>query len=106
MSFKPCYKWNTFNTGGANCYYAQSDRVLNLVISGIPSIQEIKEGYAVAKAKRFKPCYKWNTFNTKWGQLNPENYVVLNLVISGIPSIPLILIRILILWLVNSLFRG
>ena len=37
--FKPCYKWNTFNTFGYNecmarCVYS------------------------------FKPCYKWNTFNT------------------------------------------
>ena len=38
MCFKPCYKWNTFNTN-------------HLVMKGIimPS---------------FKPCYKWNTFNT------------------------------------------
>ena len=56
-------------------------KVLNLVISGIPSIQFI---------------------NKK----SEEPVEVLNLVISGIPSIPLILIRILILWLVNSLFRG
>ena len=36
--------------------------VLNLVISGIPSILIAKSlstsGYC------FKPCYKWNTFNT------------------------------------------
>ena len=38
-SFKPCYKWNTFNTTKA--------RILRL-ISG-----------------SFKPCYKWNTFNTE-----------------------------------------
>ena len=39
--FKPCYKWNTFNTGPY--FYGTKDqymRVLNLVISGIPSIQE------------------------------------------------------------------
>ena len=39
-SFKPCYKWNTFNT-----------------IEG----SEYKEEVFVS----FKPCYKWNTFNTK-----------------------------------------
>ena len=39
--FKPCYKWNTFNTNfyiDGNNYV---DRVLNLVISGIPSILNI-----------------------------------------------------------------
>ena len=38
-SFKPCYKWNTFNT----MEYIMPDNkgvwVLNLVINGIPSIQ-------------------------------------------------------------------
>ena len=38
FSFKPCYKWNTFNT--------------NIEISN-------RE-----RSCSFKPCYKWNTFNT------------------------------------------
>ena len=38
ISFKPCYKWNTFNTLG-----------VIVIIKG---------------AESFKPCYKWNTFNT------------------------------------------
>ena len=81
-SFKPCYKWNTFNTFGMSEQRLADDaRVLNLVISGIPSILEKFLG-------------------------KDSESKVLNLVISGIPSIPLILIRILILWLVNSLFRG
>ena len=64
--------------------------VLNLVISGIPSI--LKAGYAVAKANHsFKPCYKWNTFNTERGAKWENRYAVLNLVISGIPSILLYL---------------
>ena len=38
-------------------------RVLNLVISGIPSI--LKEfDNKLATELSFKPCYKWNTFNT------------------------------------------
>ena len=37
-SFKPCYKWNTFNT--------------------------IKTSYYTHARISFKPCYKWNTFNT------------------------------------------
>ena len=107
--------------------------VLNLVISGIPSI--LKGGIVMRSigVVGFKPCYKWNTFNTNMKSLGVVGGIaqvlnlvisgipsilciitstviplsqVLNLVISGIPSIPLILIRILILWLVNSLFRG
>ena len=63
-SFKPCYKWNTFNTGYNN-------KVHNLVM------------------KSFKPCYKWNTFNTKQeiGNHYDNDATVLNLVINGIPSI-------------------
>ena len=39
LSFKPCYKWNTFNT--------------------------LMSGKELLKADAgFKPCYKWNTFNT------------------------------------------
>ena len=49
--------------------------------------------------KSFKPYYKWNTFNTLGviGGISQE-LIVLNLIINGIPSIPLIYIRILILW--------
>ena len=39
-SFKPCYKWITFNT--------------------IDQIDLYKD-----KVMSFKPCYKWITFNTK-----------------------------------------
>ena len=59
--FKPCYKWNTFNTQYIN-----------------------RSSYAY---KRFKPCYKWNTFNTCINRLDTRWVIVLNLVISGIPSI-------------------
>ena len=37
-SFKPCYKWNTFNT--------------------------YENGKNARRSCSFKPCYKWNTFNT------------------------------------------
>ena len=40
LSFKPYYKWNTFNT------------LVGLL------------GYTQELAFRFKPYYKWNTFNT------------------------------------------
>ena len=38
-------------------------KVLNLVISGIPSIL-ITKNYVKEEITGFKPCYKWNTFNT------------------------------------------
>ena len=63
-------------------------RVLNLVISGIPSILNIQNG--LRRMKCFKPFYKRNTFNTKSvlkGGIMKSLGVVLNLVISGIPSI-------------------
>ena len=62
LSFKPCYKWNTFNTISEYPLILEWNKVLNLVISGIPSILK-KEDY--------------------YEKIN----IVLNLVISGIPSI-------------------
>ena len=38
LGFKPCYKWNTFNTTGIASEVVKEFDVLNLVISGIPSI--------------------------------------------------------------------
>ena len=61
-SFKPCYKWNTFNTNKSILVFTIYE-VLNLVISGIPSILENSRIYI------------------------SDEGLVLNLVISGIPSI-------------------
>ena len=61
ISFKPCYKWNAFNTWQektGNWQYT----VLNLVISGMPSIPNGING-------------------------DGDLLLVLNLVISGMPSI-------------------
>ena len=63
LSFKPCYKWNTFNTMKSLGVVGGIAQVLNLVISGIPSIRDHGRGIPV-DMHRFKPCYKWNTFNT------------------------------------------
>ena len=64
MSFKPYYKWNTFNT-----------KIIGF------SINE-RCPYS------FKPYYKWNTFNTEELQrLSKIEFDVLNLIINGIPSI-------------------
>ena len=61
-SFKPCYKWITFNTyrriGGDKMF-----KVLNLVINGLPSILQRKLDRS-RRSNSFKPCYKWITFNT------------------------------------------
>ena len=62
FSFKPCYKWNTFNTNLLPL------RKLEICLC-------------------FKPCYKWNTFNTIETVDDSSAFHVLNLVINGIPSI-------------------
>ena len=61
--FKPYYNWNTFNTETVLEMVKGIYRVLNLIITGIPSIQR----KAIAKLYwilSFKPYYNWNTFNT------------------------------------------
>ena len=63
LSFKPCYKWNTFNTRDLSWSYIWWCLVLNLVISGIPSIL-LWRLQLHSMSLSFKPCYKWNTFNT------------------------------------------
>ena len=61
-SFKPCYKWITFNT-----------------------LNTCKNRHLL---KRFKPCYKWITFNTYDIEFSDNTFrEVLNLVINGLPSI-------------------
>ena len=57
-------------------YYAKGlmnkysvEKVLNLVISGIPSILN-HISFKPLIITSFKPCYKWNTFNT----MKPDNY--------------------------------
>ena len=66
-SFKPYYKWITFNTYGEHItsvvYYENS--VLNLIINGLPSIQKTIEKEYIRKRIGFKPYYKWITFNTE-----------------------------------------
>ena len=39
-------------------------KVLNLIITGIPSIQMKKDVLMLAAVAGFKPYYNWNTFNT------------------------------------------
>ena len=64
FSFKPCYKWNAFNTEDYRTLLQMDGIVLNLVINGMPSIPA--EGYTLSSVNySFKPCYKWNAFNTR-----------------------------------------
>ena len=63
--FKPCYKWNTFNTQGTSSTGISTPRVLNLIINGIPSIHLLNLLlFLLCHSYGFKPYYKWNTFNT------------------------------------------
>ena len=65
MSFKPYYKWITFNTILKEVYGEEEFiRVLNLIINGLPSIQDKKPGL-----------------------IRKEFVKVLNLIINGLPSI-------------------
>ena len=62
-SFKPYYKWITFNT----------DRLVKITGTDKPS---------------FKPYYKWITFNTHHRVFSIKcTSIVLNLIINGLPSI-------------------
>ena len=38
ICFKPCYKWTAFNTSEETISVNGSDEVLNLIITGLPSI--------------------------------------------------------------------
>ena len=62
QSFKPYYKWITFNT---------MKRKNENRFEGIS----------------FKPYYKWITFNTLIGCFTNDSIIVLNLIINGLPSI-------------------
>ena len=99
MGFKPCYKWNTFNTIRNKKFNKVRVLVLNLVISGIPSILFDEDVIVEEKGEVLNLVISGtpSIHNKKAKELR-ERTGVLNLVISGIPSIPLICIRILILW--------
>ena len=60
--------------------------VLNLIITGIPSIR-VYNGGTMENCFSFKPYYNWNTFNTNSYLFFRDEGAVLNLIITGIPSI-------------------
>ena len=61
ISFKPYYKWITFN-------------------------MEIKKN-PPKNINSFKPYYKWITFNILKENMSEKGFEVLNLIINGLPSI-------------------
>ena len=63
FSFKPCYKWITFNIEYDIAVSIKNTEVLNLVINGLPSILYNSFRDKTPISQRFKPCYKWITFN-------------------------------------------
>ena len=64
LSFKPYYKWITFNTKLLTLMPKLDFDVLNLIINGLPSILFVGIGSEVINEAGFKPYYKWITFNT------------------------------------------
>ena len=87
ISFKPYYKWITFNTLKVEVP-AGFEEVLNLIINGLPSILYHYCPFQI-HIFCFKPYYKWITFNTLNTTIltNIGTYKVLNLIINGLPSI-------------------
>ena len=64
LRFKPYYNWNTFNTSSTGASPPSTSSVLNLIITGIPSILFTGLPEPVISFC-FKPYYNWNTFNTR-----------------------------------------
>ena len=62
--FKPYYNWNTFNTFDVQLSYEIGTKVLNLIITGMPSIPG-HIGSGTPATAGFKPYYNWNAFNTR-----------------------------------------
>ena len=63
LGFKPYYNWNTFNTVRSYGVVLDDNTVLNLIITGIPSIHKGVLDLSPSE-QSFKPYYNWNTFNT------------------------------------------
>ena len=92
-SFKPYYKWNTFNTGK---YYIKPEDVRKWSFKPYYKWNTFNTSSTLYKLigcpTCFKPYYKWNTFNTSNSCACLASIKVLNLIINGIPSILRILL--------------
>ena len=89
-SFKPYYKWITFNTRKEKESIWRSRYSFKPYYKWITFNTKSWTRYVNTASTSFKPYYKWITFNTGG---NHENfrcicwYWVLNLIINGLPSI-------------------
>ena len=65
LSFKPYYKWITFNIEIKKLLpQPKKEEVLNLIINGLPSISKgFDSNPDFTEILCFKPYYKWITFN-------------------------------------------
>ena len=94
LFLKPYYNWNAFNTKRVTCDVGKRwSYVLNLVISGLPSIP-IQVNKTWKKSQTVlnlvisgMPSILWSKFYSR----SSTSYV-LNLVISGMPSIPAVVV--------------
>ena len=64
LSFKPYYNWNAFNTVEEEVTRLNALEVLNLIITGMPSILIVSTTVLSVSWLSFKPYYNWNAFNT------------------------------------------
>ena len=88
FSFKPYYKWNTFNTNKTNVLADIADTSFKPYYKW-NTFNTLFLLFKISCNCSFKPYYKWNTFNTSHKfPLTSMSNSVLNLIINGIPSIP------------------
>ena len=89
LYFKPCYKWNAFNTSLEEVVYMSFASCFKPCYKWNAFNTKKLSIFCRFKSCSFKPCYKWNAFNTEVGYLRHISNCdrVLNLVISGMPSI-------------------
>ena len=85
-SFKPYYKWITFNTY-AYLKHQGSEKRFKPYYKWITFNTAVSSEYIIFSIGCFKPYYKWITFNTIKVNGVKVNYFVLNLIINGLPSI-------------------
>ena len=89
QSFKPYYKWNTFNTNNHRKYDYPRYLGFKPYYKWNTFNTNVNSRDIEFTVYCFKPYYKWNTFNTGYKLWYPTIYgcYVLNLIINGIPSI-------------------
>ena len=87
VSFKPCYKWNAFNTMTQKCTQHFQMYVLNLVINGMPSILHPMDLRHLAHPLVLNLVINGMPSIRSWSNGASRRAKVLNFVINGMPSI-------------------